>query len=80
MVTRKRIGLIIQNPESVYQQRIIDGVFAQCEKYGYDVSEKRPAGIVPAEKIASEEVPMPKAVICANIHFAVEKFSLNVLL
>ncbi len=35
---RKLIGLITANPEAVYQQRVMEGVFAQCRKYGYDVA------------------------------------------
>lgn len=37
MAARKKIGLLILFPENVYQQRVIRGVFDQCEKYGYDV-------------------------------------------
>lgn len=36
MSRRKLIGLLLPNPEAVYQQRIINGVFSQCQKYGYD--------------------------------------------
>ena len=35
---RKRIALITTNPESTYQQRVMEGVFSQCRKYGYDVA------------------------------------------
>lgn len=38
MKKRKLIALITTNPESVYQQRVMEGVFAQCNKYGYDVA------------------------------------------
>lgn len=38
MGRRKLIGLIMANPEAVYQQRILDGVFAACHKYGYNVA------------------------------------------
>lgn len=34
---RKRIGLITICPEKEYPQRVMKGVFSQCEKYGYDV-------------------------------------------
>lgn len=34
---RKRIGLITICPENEYPQRVMAGVFSQCEKYGYDV-------------------------------------------
>ncbi|MCM1525523.1 MAG: GGDEF domain-containing protein [Ruminococcus sp.] len=37
-MSRKLIGFIVANPEAVYQQRIMDGLFAQCEKYGYNVA------------------------------------------
>ena len=35
--TRKRLGLIIVNPEQIYQSRILDGIMTQCERYDYDV-------------------------------------------
>lgn len=35
---RKLIGFITAFPESIYAQRYMEGVFAQCEKYGYDVA------------------------------------------
>ena len=38
MKKRKLIALITTNPESLYQQRVMNGVFGQCEKYGYDVA------------------------------------------
>lgn len=34
---RKKIGLITVCPEKEYPQRVMNGVFSQCEKYGYDV-------------------------------------------
>lgn len=34
---RKRIGLITICPEKEYPQRVMAGIFSQCEKYGYDV-------------------------------------------
>ena len=37
MKTRKRLGLIIVNPEQIYQSRILDGIMTQCERYDYDV-------------------------------------------
>lgn len=37
MAKRKKIGIITANIESVYQQRVLSGIFFQCEKYGYDV-------------------------------------------
>jgi diguanylate cyclase (GGDEF)-like protein len=36
MGRRKLIGLLLPNPEGVYQQRIMDGIFSQCALYGYD--------------------------------------------
>lgn len=36
MKNRKRIGVMINNPEDSYQRRIIDGIMLQCERYGYD--------------------------------------------
>lgn len=36
MAIRKKIGVIIANIESIYQQRVLTGIFSQCEKYGYD--------------------------------------------
>lgn len=36
MKNRKRIGVMITNPEATYQQRIIDGIMIQCARYGYD--------------------------------------------
>ena len=36
-MSRKRIGVILSNPETIYQQRLMDGIFAQCHKYDYDV-------------------------------------------
>lgn len=38
MKKRKLIGLITASPEFDYPQRVLDGVFSQCEKYGYDVA------------------------------------------
>lgn len=38
MKKRKIIALITTNPESVYQQRVMEGVFSQCNRYGYDVA------------------------------------------
>ena len=38
MSKRKLIGFITSMPESAYTQRSLDGVFKQCEKYGYDVA------------------------------------------
>jgi len=37
MKTRKRIGVIIVNPEQVYQHRIMDGIITQCKRYDYDI-------------------------------------------
>ena len=34
---RKRIGLLTTFPEGIYAQRIMEGVFAQCRAYDYDV-------------------------------------------
>ena len=38
MSKRKLIGLITSMPESIYTQRSLDGIFTQCDKYGYDVA------------------------------------------
>lgn len=38
MSKRKLIGVLMANPEAVYQQRVIDGIFAQCRLYDYDVA------------------------------------------
>lgn len=37
MAARKKIGLITICPEDDYQQRVINGIFSQCEKLDYDV-------------------------------------------
>lgn len=37
MKKRKIIALMTTNPEAIYQTRIMEGVFDQCAKYGYDV-------------------------------------------
>lgn len=37
MNTRKRIGVYVVNPEIIYQQRIMDGIIKQCERYDYDI-------------------------------------------
>lgn len=34
---RKRIGLLTICPEGDYQQRLMKGIFKQCERYNYDV-------------------------------------------
>ncbi len=38
MKKRKLIGLITSFPESIHAQRVLEGVFSQCDKYGYDVA------------------------------------------
>lgn len=38
MKKRKLLGLLTAMPESLHAKRILEGVFAQCEKYGYDVA------------------------------------------
>ena len=38
MDRRKLIGLITAVPESIHAKRVLEGVFDQCEKYGYDVA------------------------------------------
>lgn len=38
MAKRKVIGVLTANPEGIYQQRIMDGLFAQCHLYDYDVA------------------------------------------
>lgn len=37
MNNRKRIAVFIVNPEIIYQQRLMDGIMTQCERYDYDV-------------------------------------------
>lgn len=37
MKKRKVIGCIINNPESQYQSRVLDGLISQCEAYDYDL-------------------------------------------
>lgn len=37
MALRKKIGLITICPENDYQKKVMSSVFAQCEKYNYDV-------------------------------------------
>ena len=34
---RKRIGVLTACPEKEYPQRVLKGIFSQCEKYDYDV-------------------------------------------
>lgn len=38
MKKRKVIGCIINNPESQYQSRALDGLISQCEAYDYDMA------------------------------------------
>ena len=38
MARRKLIGLITAVPESTHAKRVLEGVFAQCNTYGYDVA------------------------------------------
>ena len=38
MGRRKLIGVITALPESVHAKRILNGIFEQCEKYGYNVA------------------------------------------
>lgn len=38
MKKRKLIGVITVLPECTHAQRVLSGVFEQCEKYGYDVA------------------------------------------
>ncbi len=38
MKKRKVIGCIVNNPESEYQSRILDGLISQCEAYDYDMA------------------------------------------
>ncbi len=38
MKKRKVIGCIINNPESQYQSRVLDGLISQCEAYDYDMA------------------------------------------
>ncbi len=38
MKKRKLIGLITSFPESIHAQRVLKGIFSQCDKYGYDVA------------------------------------------
>jgi len=38
MGKRKIIGVLLCEPESVYQQRVLRGIFLQCREYGYDAA------------------------------------------
>lgn len=38
MARRKLIGLITAVPEANHVKRVLEGIFAQCNKYGYDVA------------------------------------------
>ena len=38
MNERKLICCIMNCPENIYQQRIMDGLLARCERYGYDLA------------------------------------------
>lgn len=38
MGKHKVIGVILTEPESIYQQRLLRGVFLQCRQYGYDTA------------------------------------------
>lgn len=38
MNRRKTIALITANPTGIYSRRVVDGVMAQCKKYGYNVA------------------------------------------
>ncbi len=38
MEKRKMIACIMNCPENIYQQRIMDGLMARCEEYGYDIA------------------------------------------
>ena len=38
MKKRRLIGVITSLPESVHATRVLEGIFGQCEKYGYDVA------------------------------------------
>lgn len=38
MGKRKLIGVITALPESIHAKRVLNGIFAQCEKYGYNVA------------------------------------------
>lgn len=38
MGKRKLIGVITALPESVHSKRVLNGIFAQCEKYGYNAA------------------------------------------
>lgn len=35
---RRLIGCIMNYPENIYQQRVMDGLLARCEAYGYDLA------------------------------------------
>ncbi|MGN0598423.1 MAG: GGDEF domain-containing protein [Oscillospiraceae bacterium] len=38
MAKRRLIGVLTANPEGLYQHRILEGIFAQCQRYDYDVA------------------------------------------
>lgn len=38
MSRRKLIGVLLPYPEGEYQQKVLTGLFSQCEKYGYELA------------------------------------------
>ena len=38
MGKRKLIGVITALPESVHAKRVLNGIFSQCRKYGYNAA------------------------------------------
>lgn len=38
MAKRRLIGVLTANPEGLYQHRILEGIFAQCQRYDCDVA------------------------------------------
>lgn len=42
MAKRNLIGVLTANPEGIYQQRIMEGLLAQCRLYDYDVAAFSP--------------------------------------
>ncbi len=35
---RKRIAVILNHPENIYQKRVLEGLLTRCEQYGYDMA------------------------------------------
>ena len=49
MSSRKLIGLITAVPETIHAKKVFEGVFAQCNKYGYNVAVFAPLAPLSSE-------------------------------